>query len=288
MRQMAVYLLCFFFFLGCIAVAQQTSAPPKVLVITREFVKPGRGGFAHEKIENNYVQAFAHAKWPTHYVGMNSLTGKTRALYFTGYDSFEAWEKDNMAIQKDAALSAAIDHTGLMDGDLLDSIDATTFVYRPDYSLQPNADLAHKRYFDITAVHIRQGHTKEWDDGVKMAMAAYQRANPNLHWACYEAVYGMPEGTYIFITSRASIAEVDSDLSKEKDFSDALGNDGMKKLEELSASAIESSEAQLFAIDPRMSYVADEVAAADPGFWNPKPVRSTPTRKAKTKAETGQ
>lgn len=287
MRKVAGLVLSSFLLAGSIALGQVPQTPPKVLVITREFVKPGRGGMTHERIENEYVQAFAHAKWPIHYVGMNSLTGKARALFFTGYDSFADWEKDAMEIQKDAELSSAIDRTGFADGDLLDSTDSTTFAYREDYSLRPDPGLAHKRYFDITAVHVREGHDKEWDEGVKMVMAAYQRANPNAHWACYQVMYGMPENTYIFITSRASVAEVDNEFSKQKDFSDALGDDGMKKLEEISAAAIETSETQLFAIDPRMSYVGDDVAAADPGFWNPKPISTpAPAKKAKPKAET--
>jgi hypothetical protein len=280
MKLSAAFVLSFVFLLSGIAIAQQTpGTAPKVLVITREFVKPGRGGIAHEQVENEYVQAFARAKWPIHYVGMNSLSGKSRALFFTGYDSFQAWESDSLAIQKDPKLSAAIDHTGFLDGDLLESNDASVFMYREDYSLNPDASLPHKRYFEITAVHLRQGHNKEWDDAVKTVIAAYQKSNPEMHWACYEASYGMPEGTYIFITSRSTLAEVDQDFAKEKDFMSALGDDGMKKLEEVSAAAIESSETQLFAIDPRMSYVGDDVAAADPGFWNPKPVSAAPSHK---------
>src|SRR5437667_12516816 len=80
--------------------------PPKVLVVIREFLKPGKGGSPHEKAESAFVQAFARAKWPTHYFAANSVSGKNRALFFVPYDSFEAWEKDNQAQQKNPALSA--------------------------------------------------------------------------------------------------------------------------------------------------------------------------------------
>src|SRR5262245_20806988 len=84
-----------------------TTPPPKVLQVIREFVKPGKGGSAHEKAESAFVQAFAHAKSPTHYLAATSLSGKSRALFFIPFDSFEAWEKDNLAVQKNTALSAA-------------------------------------------------------------------------------------------------------------------------------------------------------------------------------------
>ena len=49
-----------------IAAAQDKSdadlAPPKVLVILREFLKPGKAGSAHEKTESLFPQAFAKAK----------------------------------------------------------------------------------------------------------------------------------------------------------------------------------------------------------------------------------
>ena len=39
--------------------------PPKVLVITREFLKPGRAGEVHKKAEAAFVQAMSSAKWPS-------------------------------------------------------------------------------------------------------------------------------------------------------------------------------------------------------------------------------
>src|SRR5439155_13232711 len=116
-----------------LAVAQEspggTTPPPKVLVIDREFMKPGKSGAVHEKSESAFVQAFARAKWPTHYFAANSLTGKNRTLFFVPYPSFEAWEKDNLAQQKNATLSAALDRAAAADGELLSETDTGIFMY---------------------------------------------------------------------------------------------------------------------------------------------------------------
>src|SRR5207302_4172754 len=116
-----------------LAVSQETpkgtTPPPKVLVIDREFMKPGKSGAVHEKSESAFVQAFARAKWPTHYFAANSLTGKNRTLFFIGYDSFEAWEKDNMAQQKNAKLAAALDRAVLAEGDLRSEAASVAFTY---------------------------------------------------------------------------------------------------------------------------------------------------------------
>ena len=82
-------------------IAQDYSmAPPKVLLVQREFLKPGVGGTPHMKTESAFVQAMTAAKWPTHYLGMDAMSGPSRALFLVGYDSFAAWEKDNLATKK--------------------------------------------------------------------------------------------------------------------------------------------------------------------------------------------
>jgi hypothetical protein len=275
--------------LGMAAAQEHTMSPPKVLTVTREFVKPGKGGAMHDKAESAFVQAYGRTKWPTHYLAMGSLSGKPRVLFFVGYDSFEAWEKDVNATNKNAALSGALDRASVADGELLDSMDQGAWAYREDYSLRAPADIPHMRYFDIAVFHVKPGHRKEWDDGMKMVLAAYEKL-PETRWACYEAAYGAPQGTFAFITPRKSAAEIDRDFAQDKQFMAAMGDDGMKKLEELSAASIESSETNLFAFNPKMSYVSDDWVKADPDFWKPKPA-AAPAAAPKKPAEkpgTGQ
>ncbi|MEO7136682.1 MAG: hypothetical protein ABI037_03100 [Gemmatimonadales bacterium] len=50
---------------------------PKVLLIFREQVKPGKDS-AHEKVEAGWPRAFAKAKWPTNYLAMTTMTGRWR------------------------------------------------------------------------------------------------------------------------------------------------------------------------------------------------------------------
>jgi hypothetical protein len=271
-----------------IAVAQENSMghmPPKVLVITREYTKPGKSGTAHEKTESMFVQAMKQAKWPTHYIAVESLSGKNRALFLTGYDSFASWEKDTLATQKNAALSAGLDKAWAADGELLSDTDSGAFVFREEYSLHPEVDIAHMRYFDIIRFEIKQGHDKDWDEIVKLVTAAYKKI-PDSHWATYSSNYGNPDSTYIVFTPMKSLAEVDKNWAANKDFEAAMGEDGMKRLSELSAAAIASSQTNLFAFNPRMSYPADEWIKADPDFWKPKGSAAPMAAKKPKAAET--
>ncbi len=249
---------------------QASPSIPKVLQITREFVKPGKAGMAHDKAESAFVQAMTHAKWPTHYTGMTSMSGKSRALFLTQYESFEAWEKDNAAVEKNAALSAALDRASMADGELLDSIDQGVFVFNEELSLRPRPDLSQMRYLDISVYHVRPGHGKDWNDLVKMVKSAYEKAVPEAHWGVFALHYGGEGGTYLVLTARKSLSEVDRGFLESKQFQAAMGDDGMKKLGELVAAAVESSQHNLFAFNPRMSYVSDEWIKSAPDFWKPK------------------
>jgi hypothetical protein len=256
------------------AVAQDqmngVTPPPKLLEISVETLKPGQSGVAHQKTEAAFVQAFSNAKWPEHYLGTNTLSGKQEAVFFVGYDSFDAWQKDMDATQKNATLSAALDSASVADGALLDSLENSSYVFREDLSLRAPVDIAHMRYMEITIFNIRPGHMHDWETLVKMYLAAYEKI-PNAHWATYQKMYGTQSGgRFIAITPMKSLAEVDQEMIDDKGFASSMTEDQLQKLRELTASVLESSEAHVVAFDPKMSYVPDSWMKADPAFWGQK------------------
>lgn len=251
--------------LGSAAAQEAVQPPPKVLTIIREFVKPGRTGAMHEKSESAFITAFADAKWPQHYFAVDSMSGTPRALFLVGYDSFEAWEKDTLATMKNTALTSALERASLADADLLTSVDSGAFVFRDDYSLRAAVDIAHMRYFEISVFHVRPGHRKDWDDLVKIYVTAFEKI-PDVHWATFESVYGSPDETYLVFNPMKSLAETDHGFAQGKQFEAALGPEGMKKLSELTAAAVESSQTNLFMFNPRESYPPDSWVPGGPRF----------------------
>lgn len=249
-------------------------APPKVLEIQREFLKPGRAGVIHDKSESGFVQAMTRAKWPTHYFALNSLSGKSRALYLVGYDSFDAWQKDNDAIEKNTALASELDKLEMSDGDLLSEFDQHIFYYQPDMSLRVSGSLAHVKYMEVTSFHLHPGHHKEWTEAVKMVIAAHQKAGTSANWAMYELEYGGGD-EYVLFSVDKGLGDIDTGFAEDKQFRDAMGEEGMAKLESLAAACIESSDSELFAINPRQSYPPDEWVKENPDFWKPKPMVSS-------------
>lgn len=259
--------------------AQETPTMPKVLQITREVIKPGKAGAIHDRSESNFVQAMARAKWPTHYIAMNSLSGRSRALYITGYASFDAWEKDNKAVDKNATLSAELDRDSVTDGELLDETDEVVLYYDEDTSYRPNPDLSQARYLEISVFKIKPGHGKDWDELVKLVIDTHKKAGTSAHWATYELAYGGGD-EYVIFSADKSLSEIDTGFAEDKQFRDALGEEGARRFHELSESTIESADSELFQINPRQSYVPDEWIKADPEFWKPKPAMAPAAKPA--------
>ena len=246
-------------------------SPPKVLVIQREFVKPGRQGSMHEKTEAAFVRAMMAAKSPTHYLAMDSLSGPSRSLFFIGYDSFASWEKDNMDMQKNVVLSEAMDHAAQADGDLLSGYETGVFTYNEEYSLRASVNLGQMRLMEITSFKIRQGHRKDWDTLVKMYKSAYEKAVPDARWAMFETQYGA-NISYLLMTPMKSADEIDRENASDETFHKSMSADDAKKLSDLAASCIESSQAELFVFNPKISYPRDMWVNADPAFWKPKTI----------------
>jgi hypothetical protein len=258
---------------GMGGMAQDTgtmTAPPKVLVIDREFTKPGKSGAAHERSESAFVNALTAAKWKTSYLAMTSMSGKPRALFLFGYPSFEAWEKDNHDTAKNAVLSAALERAEVADGDLLSDVTQGVFVYDPDLSLHTeNGDVVHSRYFEISSYKVKPGHRAEWLELVKLYRKGYANI-PTANWATFQSYYGPDNGgQYLAISKMVSLAEDDAGMNDDKKFAEAMGADGMKKVRELTAACIDSQETNLFEFNPKMSYVSQDWVKADP-FWKQK------------------
>lgn len=247
--------------------ANATHTPPKVLEVITEYLKPGQQGTPHMRSESVFAQAMRDAKWPTHYLGTDALTGQTRAVFFVGYDSFEAWQKDTAATMANKDLSGKLDKATVDDGALLSEVQTSAYVYREDLSLRPNVDLPHMRFFDITIFHVKSGHNRDFENVAKMFASAYEKV-PDVHWTTFQKMYGKDSGSiFIVVTPMKSLAEVDQGMGNDKKLLAAVGQDQLGKMMDAANASIESSESNLYAFNPKMSYVADDW---DPSFWSQK------------------
>jgi hypothetical protein len=84
----------------------------------------------------------------------------------------------------------------------------------------------------------------------------------------YESMYGENNGgLWIVINPMKSLGEVDKGLASGKQFEAAVGEAGMKHLSELAAACIQSEQTNVFAVNTKISYAADEWAKTAPEVW---------------------
>jgi hypothetical protein len=268
------------------ATAQDQSAAtvsmPKYLQVIVEYTKPGKGGMAHDKTEGAFVQAMIKAHFPIHYIAFNAISGPARAIFLSHFDSFDALEKA-YKLMGDPAVAAEVEQDNVTDGELLESTKQLIFSYVPELSYHPRADISHGHFLEARIIHIHPGHAKEFHELVKMWIAAADKAGSSDHWGAYRIEYGEQIGSYIFLTSDNSMADIDKSYSEESKFASVLSDSDKVRLGELRAAAIDADRFELYSVNPAQSFVDEDFIKADPDFWKPKPAPKPAAEEKKAK-----
>jgi hypothetical protein len=249
--------------------AQTPADPPAVLRIIREDIKEGKEA-AHRNNENTFMLEAALAKYPAHVLGMTSITGAGQAWFLEGHESFEAVEKTLSAFGNSDAKFAQIDE---LDAEYRTSSRSWLAAYRPDMSYRPEdwmQNLPKARFFNIAIIHVQSGHDQDFAEVSRLTVDAARKALDDQPWVMYEVVSGLPSGTYLVFQPSVSLKSLDVRDQRSRTILQAMGDTAAKHFTKTIGDAVASQESLLFSLEPRMSYVSREFAAADPDFWNPK------------------
>jgi hypothetical protein len=247
-----------------------TASTPKYLQVIVEYTKPGKGGLAHDKTEGAFVQAMAKAKFPLHYTAYNAMTGRARAIYLSAFNSFEEVQNANKIFDT-PSVASEFERINVADGELLDEAHVLIFSSDPELSFHSKTPSPQNRYLEADIVEVRPGHGKDFEDLMKLYMAAFDKAGTTQHWGAYRTEYGESVGTYVFLTASNSEAEIDQRFSEDPKIRAAMSEDDLKKIRELRAASVASERVELYSVNPAQSYVTEDYIKADPGFWKPKP-----------------
>ncbi len=243
--------------------------PPKYIYLSNIEIKPNMTG-AFIASESTDVQAERAANAPLNYFGMVSITGSPRALFFAGFDSFDSLQKQHEQGMSDAKLQAAMKAADATEAPALSQTYGSIYKFRDDLSLNSALDISQQRFFDMTVFHVRSGHYQDFEHLVKIYIKAYSSI-ANSHWAMFEKLYGEnSDRTFILVTPIKALAEEDQFMIDGDNLPKAVGEDQLQLMHELGSETIESSESDLFAIVPEMSYVPASWLTASPDFWGKK------------------
>jgi hypothetical protein len=266
-------------------VAQQADeAPPPVLVVNREQVKPGKMS-AHEKVSAAYTALFSKAAPEVAWLGLTPIAGDDNVvLFLAGYPSFAAAEAEHIKIEgalaQNVAYKTEMDRLDGQSGDMRNSSHTAWFVYRPALSYHPPkmADVARSRLVSISTVHVKPGRIPDFLDWYKGLNAARDKASATwVNTACYQSSMGTAGGTFVFFSFSKAMNELDEANAKsderQKAVDAALGGDQVVKMrrELISEVLTEPVTTNLYAMNKSESHPSAQFVAADPDFWSPKP-----------------
>ncbi|MCU1312262.1 MAG: hypothetical protein JWM54_19 [Acidobacteriaceae bacterium] len=262
----AVAGLCLF----AVGAKAQDTHPPKVLVVDVEYLKLDKVGTPHDKSEAVLAKIAADAKSPLHYIGMQSLTGVPRALFFFPFDSFAEYGKEMVAGGGQSEVAAKIEQANAEDAGLLTSKETGVYTYRPDLSHKPDAPLKSLHFWEITRVRVKVGHTQDWEEYLKILSSALDKSDPDRALAVYQSAYGTENGgLWVILAPIPSINALDHLFELRAGMAKSMDPGTLKRYRELAEASVDHSQRNLFASDPEMSYVWDDWVKGD-SFWQKK------------------
>ena len=264
---------CAVLFGAVCATAQNQPQLPKVLWIYREDTKPARGA-AHQRVEQGLAQHWAKNKVQP-FLAMEAVSGNaTEVMFFSGYDSMAAFEKDFQVFGK-ASNGAEYDALEKQEAELVNSVRSMVAILRPDMSYHADhfmSVMPQSRYFSIETFRVRLGKDADFAAGGKVFQNAFEKMKREQPYAMYQIVMGAPEGTYLLIAPMKSLKEVDDDFASQGALMQAMGADNMEKMMKSTGDVFISMESNVYSFNPNMSNVSKEFASGDPKFWTPKPM----------------
>lgn len=137
--------------------------------------------------------------------------------------------------------------------------------------------IGESRVLRSTVVHVRPGHVADFEALLKDAKAAGE-SNPNTQPVLVSQVIEGGKGTVFYVTGlRTSLGGFD----KNPTMKEILGEEGYKKYLQESADSVESTDSAVLRFSPELSNPPEQIMAAAPDYWTPKPVVAASKPKAK-------
>jgi hypothetical protein len=237
--------------------AQTPSDPPRVIRLIR-----GSG---------STVQPYLDAKANAGVLGLAPVSGLPETWMIELHDSFGSLE------DLDKALSAlpsrrSSDGPPAMSDEVLPPSRALIGMYRPDWSYRPGQAiklLPTARYVQASLYRIRPGTEREFSELIRLRKFSMDSLNVDRPDLAYKITSGGLAGTYLFLAPLPSLRTMDESLARAPAYADGV-LEASEKAEKVVTEIDLRRESLLFRIEPKMSYVSEGFASADPDFWGGK------------------
>jgi hypothetical protein len=241
-------LVLLFALVTCGAGAQTFTQPPALIRVGRSL---GTNAAA--------IQPYSDAGAQVNVVAMTSITGPAETWLIEAYHSFGAIEN----IDKTIHLPADAGANNLFPADeILAAARAVIAVYRPGFSYRPEQAIQafqKARFMQVLLYRVRPGTESEFVELVKSRGVLRDSINLDRPEMAYQVISGAAGGTYLFLAPLPSLSALDEGLARAPAY--AQGAVAAARGSEVARKHL------LFRVEPGMSWVSDEFASADAGFW---------------------
>jgi hypothetical protein len=251
----------------CPLIAQQapfTPAPP-ILQIYRKQIKPGKKAFVGQ-IEQQAGRNQTELNSPLPHLTIASVSGPDELWHVNGYSSYADLDDFGAQIAAMPDLARLLTDIPRQKADHVIHPRTIFARLREDLSYGRRLIGAHVRFLLISIVQVRPGHGADFSEIRRMVRGGHERARAadNLH--VYEVESGMPDGIF---DEAGALSQFHG-----RGVENALNQQSIQRLRELSNAAVVESKTMLFNVDPAMSYPAREWIEADLEFWRGNPAFS--------------
>ena len=233
------------------AVAAQTRTEPAPLL--QLIRRPG--------VDASSIRRFVDARAAVTVLGMTSLTGPQETWLLAAHDAFASIEDVDKAARPEPPDQVPPDVFGVSRN--LIGLYRPGLSYRPDQAIRtfPKA-----RYFHVSLYRMRPGAEADFAELAKLRRASLDSVNLDRPDIVYQVVSGAASGTFVALAPLTSLATLDEGVARAPAYAESVSKAAGKIAAESEISRVHL----LFRVEPGMSYVGDDFAAADPDFWRPK------------------
>lgn len=138
----------------------------------------------------------------------------------------------------------------------------------PTNAADTAAVIGKARFFYMVTVRVRPGRTLEYEEQMKMVRDARAKAGEKQTYFVSQSVVGLPGRSYYITRPLGSLSDIDGTPT----LTQVLSANGYKQYEKGLAENTFSTELAIGRYLPELSNPPAEIVAADPAFWNPKPI----------------
>jgi hypothetical protein len=260
-------------------------APPQMLVLVHQQFLPGKAAERHG-LEVAISRASNQLDVPNSWIDLESISGRSEALFFDPFDSFE---QVDTAFAAWGRIFATHPELARMQDELkaLVSKERTVIaVRRDDIGFRHmSIDFSKARFLRVLEVRLHPGHESEFVEAFRNLGRAYESIKADTPWVVYQVNVGLPSPTFLVFLPMRSLKKNDDLLDWRRSIREAAGQQASDRAEQIARDAYVETESNLYAISPETSHVSSDFAAGDPEFWSAKSPAAKPASRKDSDAK---